>query len=516
MPVYARRARTYPRADASWYRNVRRTPAKETLSPLATIVLRVGVPLAVLAIVLAFFLGEQTSIDHELSLIAPPVVAPGHTIPLRAHLFDRLHAPEGPRLASAKVRVRLVDAAGIVRAMSELAPSIAGGADGAIAIPRELRGRHTLEAVAHVEGEPVASARKPIELRSVAPPAPLVARTAGALQQLSELPVEMLAGDPPVPFSVCVASAACVPEARCELLVHVGEPPAAVRIVPAPSVSLGEPSTSAETSGIVLLPITVHGPEANIEIVASRSNVDVARRSIRVPIALATPALRAERRLLRPSETLRITVDVLGDHPGIIVDAYRDGLWRATQSFAASDAPLEPALDRTPGLWRLQVRTDPFSSDRAAVVHVLVRSENEDAASALSRAFETELPEGPDELRLAWASAALEESVHPLPPALSGRAEDEARLRARQGTLRWFLVAALVLGVLVGAIVLVRRGLDAAHEAQRVMEATGDAELGGVRNRRRILLSAMAIVATAILAFVAAAALIVARAHLLE
>src|SRR5690606_7609945 len=150
----------------------------------------IGVPLAVLAVVLAMLAGERASIDHALSIVMPDAAAPGAIVPARALLFDRLEMPDGPRLTSAPVELSIVDRAGAVRARATLAPSPAGGAEGAIELPADLSGWVEVRALARVDGEAVASVRTALEVRPDPPRLEPVGRIAGALQELELGPID--------------------------------------------------------------------------------------------------------------------------------------------------------------------------------------------------------------------------------------------------------------------------------------------------------------------------------------
>jgi hypothetical protein len=391
-----------------------------------------------------------------------------------------------------------------------------------VTVPSDAPSELALEAVAHVDGEPVASVVRPLEITGEPPAAELVGRRAHGVRLFDPGPVEPV-GDAvaPSPLEVRIAGGACVPEARCDVLVHVGVPPAAVRIAPTELVDVEAPSETAETSGIVRLPVVIHGPEGHVVLEASRGGEVVAERELQLPVALATPAVRLDRRVVPEGEAPRLRVSVLGDRPGVIVDAYRAGGWAATGSMAPPEGEVDaPFGALPPGLWRLQVRTDPFSARHAAQRLVAVGVAVGDLDDAMARigrlGGDATAPPGPPEDRFAWAAASVEMGHRALPAAVSGFSADQARLEARQAKLRLAALVALVLGLLVLGVVLARRGVESALEAQRVMEATGDPELTTARHRRRTLLSALAIVATVLLAFVGAAALIVARAHLLE
>lgn len=480
---------------------------------------RLGLPLAVLATVMAVFFGERLGIDHELQLFTPPHAEAGELLPVRIVLLTGLARPSGPRLASAPVGLTLRGPDGEVLAEATLAASPAGGADGAIRIPEDAPRRVALRAVARVEGRGVATATRSFELGRGERVAELGARTAHAMQHFELGDVEVV-GDavPPSRFAVRVVGGACVPETTCEVLVWVGDPRAAIRVAPAASIAI-EASHDEETSGLARVALTVHGPEARVMLEALRGSVVVARRSVRLPIAFATPGLTIDDRI--GDENAVLSVTALGDRPGVIVDAYRRGVWRRTGSVELTGAPFALPFEALgSGVWRLQVRTGPFSSAPSASRFVAVGIDADEAVARLQRlAGEhegAEVPAGPDELRLAWAAAALETEHRELPAAVRGLEADHEALVSRRRTLRIAALVAIVLGLIVVIVVFLRRGVDAALEAQRVMEATGDPELASARHRRRTLLSALAIAATGLLAFLGAAALIVARAHLLE
>jgi hypothetical protein len=486
--------------------------------------LKIGVPIAIFGVVAAVFFSEGAAIEHELSIIAPQAAAPGEDVPIRALVFDRVEDLDGGSLASAPVEARLVDRGGRVVARTTLRASPAGGADGSLHMPSSARGWIALEAIARRDGEVVATVRTSIEARRDPPRDPIAARSAGRLQHFEPGEVEILAGDPPSPFDVRVAGGTCVPEARCEILIHVGTPPAAVRIAPSNAITLEPASDRSETNGLVSIPLTVHGPEASVDLIVSRAGVDVAKRNLRLPVALATPAIETSARVLARASDLQLHLEVLGDRPGAILDVYRDERWARTLSFRPRErARIAPLL--APGLQRLQVHTDPYSAERSAVRMVAIRREGESVEDAVDRAL-GELaqiegaiggaPAGPPDLRIAWAAATVEDGIRLLPEAVSGYTEDAARLEENQRALRFAALVAIVLGLAAIAILFVRRGVDAALEAQRVMDATGDPELASARHRRRTLLSALLLVATVLLAFALAATIVVLRARLLE
>ena len=483
--------------------------------------MRLGIPLAVFAVVIAVFMGEEMSIDHEVQIVAPAEGSAGEAVPVRVLLFDALEEPDGPRLVPARARIRLVSSDGTVIAQAELPAAAAGGAEGAIRVPSDAPSPLTLEAIGLVDGAAVASARARLDLTDAPSEEESTGRPTGPLQQLAPGPIE--GRIPPDVLDLRVVSGVCVPDQACEILVHVGEPAAIVTLEGTTLETRSGPE--APTSGLARLVVAVHGPEARGTLTARRDGEPVATRSVQLPVALATPALRIARRLLDARTPPSLEVGVLGDRPGVIVDAYRGGRWVATGSVAttdrAFDAPFGPL---PPGLVRLQVRADPFSSERAAVAWIMVGRPGQGPDAILGAGLEaigesggdSSAPDGDPELRFAWASASAEWSVRGLPAGVSGFAVDTERVATRRAQLRVAALLGLALGLVVLVVVFLRRGIDAALQAQRVMDETGDPELASARHRRRTLLSALVIVATVLLAFLGAAALIVARAHLLQ
>jgi hypothetical protein len=480
------------------------------LRRVADLAVRVGLPLAVVAVVIAVFLGERMSIDHEVSIMVPDAVEPGARVPVRAFVFEDIESDTGARLGRLPVEVQIIDRRGVIRGRTRLRRSIAGGSEGELELPDDLTGWIGVRAIARAGGEIVATSEASIHARRDPPAIDLIPR--GGRTELATFALGPItaSGAAPSPFDVRVAGGACVPESRCDLLVHVGDPAASITIAPSAAVTVE--GTSAPTSEIARLPVVVRGGEASVELVASRDAQEVARRALRIPIALATPALHIERRV-GTSRRPRMRIEVLGARDGIIVDAYRDGRWRHTGTVRPSDREITLPYDLEPGLWRLQVRTDLFSAQRSAVRLVVVHEPGTSSDQAIRELGDA--PGGPDD-RLAWLSAQTEDTFMPLPEAVSGYAEDIGRLEARQRVLRSAAGGALLLGILIAAILFLRRGVDAAQVAQRVMAATGDPELASSRHRRRTLLSALAIVATVLVAFIGAAAIIAARAHLFE
>ncbi|MDH5493796.1 MAG: hypothetical protein OEY14_17735, partial [Myxococcales bacterium] len=320
-------------------------------------------------------------------------------------------------------------------------------------------------------------------------------------------PIETL-GDapPPLPFWPRILGGGCVPELPCELLVWVGAPAAAIRLEPSASLEpLGAAEPATQTDGFVRLRLIVRAPEAAIVLIASRDGAEVARRRARLSIRMGgTQARLIPDGLLGAGEAPpRIEANELGGRP-IVIDAYRDGVWEQTASLEGEAGPLPIALE--PGLWHLQIRADPFSAERATTRLLWVLSEAESAAEAIAslareaetraradaeagaldapprlelarRVLEGAIPAGMEAEVAALLLAEREESQHALPAATHGASEEAASRSELERLLRdGFALLVLLAGVL-GALLLFRRGLRAAREADALLEQASRSEL---------------------------------------
>jgi hypothetical protein len=490
------------------------------------------VPAAAVAVGLVMLVVETAGPTHELQLVAPSEAAPGEVVPLRAQLFAGIERPQGPELAEADVEVALLpgaaadgaagDGAAAAVARTRLVPGAARSMEGRLAVPTGLPiGPYRL--VASSEG-----ARVTAPIRLAAAPAPLGSadRAGSALQGLWLGPVEASPGAvAPDALDVRVDGAVCVPEQPCALLVRVGAPPAAVRLEASPSVEpLAPPGATAEglappsaerTDGVVRLEVRVHGFEAETTLLAYRDDAVVARRPLRLPVSLGEPACLAPRRIAAGASP---PLAVRGAQPdrGVIVDAFLDGRWRHTASFApaalAEPRPLPFALSA--GTWRLQARSDPFSSSAACARTIvagdvaaasLATDAQERAAAATTR---------DDALLLAYLLADDDADRVATPPPASGRDEAIARTVAAQRDVRVLAVAVLLFCAVVMALFVVRRGLAASAEARRLLREAGAVDADDPSRRRRDLWTVLLIAAAIALAFLVAAVFVVARTAL--
>jgi hypothetical protein len=494
------------------------------------ILLRAIAPvLAWFALGLVLF-GTQRDTDYDLQLIVASAVQAGEVLPMRALLYENLRGLEGPRLIARDLTVRLSDPRGRVYASTRLRPAHAGYSDieGSLRVPPNLIGVFRLQASAtldslRVEAETLVHVGE-VERESV------VGRPLRALQQFSEGPLQAEAGAiAPSSLRVRVAGGACVPEEECRLFVHVGTPAAAVWIegnsTLTPSAAAAQPS--AETSGIVQLSVVTHGPEAQLWLRVDRGGARVARRSVRLPVALGAARLRLSDTLWRAPALPELAL--LGGEGGCIVDVFRDGAWLRTGSAASCSHERRPPFAALPaGVYRIQARRDPFASSSSGTALAYVLASGETKSQALRelarRAIESEpgdrfaqdcleidLAAQPDAASFGYLAAVLEAGVIELPRAVSGYAATLERLARTQVKLRWLSIVALALGAVSLALSVGRSGLRAAAQADAILLDAGQS--GAVRRRARVrtMLSLALSVLSLLLVFLVLGAYVVVR-----
>jgi hypothetical protein len=315
-----------------------------------------------------------------------------------------------------------------------------------------------------------------------------------------------------------------VPEQTCRALVHVGSPAASLRVEPnsalTPSPEAVRPS--AATSGVVELNFVSHGPEAELWLIAERDGHRVARRAVRLPVAMASMSVETERLIHEPGVAVRMRASP-GDE-GCIVDAFQSGNWLHTGSLARCDAYSElPFQPLAPGIVRLQARHDAFSAQTAGVAVVYLRGPAESpaqvahalaraavrvdpsdglasmmangAAASSDSAARGESGAAPEPTALAYMAALLEEGIIEPPAAVNGYADSVARMRESQGRLRTMSLLALALGALALALSIGRRGLEAGARASALLlRESRDPGLG-----RRTRLRSLALVVASVL-----------------
>jgi hypothetical protein len=496
------------------------------------LVLRGLALIAAVASLVALWSGERRQASDDLQLIVEPSARPGEVLAVRALLLRHVDAPEGPALAQTAVDVTLFDEADRELARIELSRSALDSMQGSLPLPANVSGTLRIEARAP-EFDPPLTCRRTLTVDPEQPAPAAVDRLAGRLQQLVVGRVHATAGEPPPrPFAPRVVGGSCVPEARCRLLVLVGEPAASVRARANSAVQvLSTAQPANETTGLVQLDLRIIGAEAEVTLEATRGDEVVAERALRLPIALGEPTLELQKVLLESSEAPAISSTPPPGRKALIVDAYSAGRWTFTHAFDASTSASPVALERVPksfGIVRLQARSDLFSADSAATRVAYWRAPGESDRSALLSMLRAAAPVEDDatphldekKLELAgqdvqrWASfllAPLELARMRVPVAASGRSRSLARLAHARTFLRFGVGAMLVLSALVVGGTLLRRGLKASQEAGKILHEGRDVrdrtDGGQLRDRIRVVLWVLAVG----MAFLAAALLIVAK-----
>lgn len=476
-------------------------------------------PVSIALVVGAVLVSEQAGPETELQLVAPAGARPGDRLALRANLLERLDAPDGPSLTTAPVDVTLVDASGRAHARARLAVSAAQSMEGALVVPSALAaGHYTLIARATS-----ASVRAPLVVGSDAPPAQSAPRDVTPLAMLAlgplvpAQPASPEAAPLPTLLDVRVVGGTCAPEVPCSVLVRVGAPAADVSLTTTPSVEpTPPPATPLTQPDIVPFSVTVHGPEAETELVVARAGTELARRGVRLPVVLAEPQLEVSPFGLVGSSP---SVRVLGAQRArpVIVDVFAEGRWVYTHAFAVGALDTPRAL---PGFrferavpHRLQARTDIFDSGAAAsrYVHVARDADEEPPIDpSVSPSFERR-EGGLARREAAFYFASLDAERLATPVPVSGREAAIARAVVARERVRMLSAVALVLlgGLLV--LLILGRGMRASREARALLLEAGDASADDAVHRRRDLLAVLAIVGAIVLACLATLVFVLAR-----
>jgi hypothetical protein len=299
----------------------------------------------------------------------------------------------------------------------------------------------------------------------------------------------------------------------------------------APSVTLDARAPDTETSGVVSLRVRVHGPEAELRLVARRGGIAVATRSVRIPVALGSDAMQLTPRVLREGQSPQAAL--LGSEPSGIADVFARGEWIGTRSVNARDPAPLPLERAQTGLVRAQLRRDPFESHSAAVASFYVRTPSETDAQmleglahavleiapgdALARELtrtgtsNRQLDRASTERTSAYLLAALDDGLYHLPAPTSGYPRALARAAAQHAQTRKLALIVIALAGASLVLVLVQRGLASSAQATSVLRASGVGRTSLARERARMMLRLIAIAVSLLLAFFAIALYLIAR-----
>jgi hypothetical protein len=394
------------------------------------------------------------------------------------------------------------------------------GMDGWLEAP-EVEGEYTIRAMVEEGGEVVARCDAPLIVTTTPRLSQLAARPMMPMQQWRLGAVQTAEGaTSPSALELRVRGGYCVPGSPCELMIWVGSPPANITLE-GRGLELEEAAAGTAASGIVRRTATVTGPEAAVTIIAATDGAEVARREVQLPIVQSGVPLRDGASICAaPCER-----EYVGLEDPVLVDLFRDGVWTGVTTLdpvsSDADGGSQTIALEEPGLWRIQARTDPFGVE-AAASHLIYVGDPSDAVTTMKErlvaegsddAFTRAMPiDGvPPEDQVAFAAALLEMDIVPLPRARSGRAQEDIGLGEDRASLRWVsALFVLAIGLLVAGWVM-RRGLVASAEARALMAEAGDVEATSKKNVLSMTLTVAGIVFATLLAFAAAAILVLTR-----
>ncbi len=438
-------------------------------------------PAVVAGILAALWLSEPPDSGIGFSLTGPSVVAPGTKAALRAwHLTD--HQVDAP-----PTTVELRDGSGALISTTKMARSVAQGLEGEVPLPSDIEGTAFFVARTEIDGEAVSvrygvSVEPDEALRDYQP-----VRETSPFQVYELGPMRVV--DPeaaPLQLDPRIEGGACVPELRCWLSVWVGEKPTRVRVDSIAGVRL-EQKEIGPARGFLRFPLVVVGNEARIEVQAlGRRDRVVTSRQVRLPVVPGGISARAS----VDGGQVRVEWDQLGGRGPVLVDAYRDNQW----TYAFSVTPSEPWLPASlePGVWRLQLRADLFSTNTAGVTHLLIPdgSTGTELQLAARAVLADAQREGLDPIAMAIVDGGIpSDQTRDAINALFGprnfgvvslatvvsHAESESG-SARRRIARWVAAATiLTIGLLV-SLALLRLELHAQAGARDLLEGFEDAD----------------------------------------
>lgn len=463
-----------------------------------------GVGLSALALVYAMLASERTTLHHALQIAAPREALPGSSLPIRGYVMEGIEVGENPTLIDTDIEVRLTvrpSADGEPLATMVLSHTATHTSEGTLTVP-DAPGTYVLEARATSDGTVLASVAQELVVDPEAAPAIELGRLAPALSQFALGPIVIEANEtPPTTFDVRIGGGLCVPDQRCSLLVDVGSAGLDVRVEPGPAVTVLD--GASREGRYASLPVQVSGSEGELTLIVSEAGRVLCRRSVRLPVALATPLLHVPEPFVREG---RLAIEVAAP-PGrteLLADLARDGhfvrsfVLPATEPDARGVRALDLALpDLTPGLYRLQLRADPFPTERVTSRMIRVGTDAPPPFDAT----------GP--LAFAFAAADLEGVGLVLPPMVSGLEGDRARIEAGQSIVRAVALAAMLVAGVLLVLAILRRGMASDANANQVLRDAG-VEESAIDTRHQRVTLALTVLSLA-LAILTAVALVAAR-----
>jgi hypothetical protein len=480
---------------------------------------------AAIALVLVMTAGVANLNDDLQIFVASELPSGAQRLPLRALRYGHLLAIDGPVLLQEAVAVKIVTARG------ELASSLKPAAKGLldleanVALPTTLHAGDWIQLHARANDE-----KPPLEVYahvqvSEQPDSQIPqGRAVRALQQFAPGPIQAEpAAIAPDALAVSVRGGACVPEQPCRLAVLVGSPKATLHVQSNSTLtaSASAARASAETDGVVILDVTTHGPEAELWLIAERAGQRVARRAVRLPIAMAALSAEPSARVVGSSRELLLHSPAASG--GCIIDAFQDGRWRETGSLATCEKPSHLPFELAQGLWRLQLRRDAFSEQTAGVATIYVRGADQpsEIAGAFARAAQQLAPDDrfvreclaqpqlcSDANAIEYLAASADIGLLALPRPVTSYAARLEHAREQANRMRWLALAALGLGAAGLALSVGRSGVSA---GVRVSLLFLDDPRAARRARIRSILLTTASAVSLLMVFVVLALYVLAR-----
>jgi hypothetical protein len=443
-------------------------------------ILRYAAPaLAAIALVLVMTAGVANLNDDLQIFVATELPSGAQRLPLRALRYGHLLEIDGPVLLQEAVSVKIVTARGELA--SSLEPAAKGSLDleANVALPTALHAGDWIQLHARANDEkPPLEVYAHVQVREQLDSQIPQGRAVRALQQFAPGPIQAEPGAiAPDALAVSVRGGACVPEQPCKLAVSVGSPKASLHVQSNSTLtaSASAARASPETDGVVILDVTTHGPEAELWLIAERAGQRVARRAVRLPIAMAALSAEPSLRVVASSQELLLHSPAASG--GCIIDAFQNGRWRETGSLAKCDKPSRLPFELAPGLWRLQLRRDAFSEQTAGVATVYVRGASapeQQIATAFARAAQPLAPDDrfvreclaepqlcSDANALEYLAASADIGLLALPRPVTSYAARLEHAREQATRMRWLALAALGLGATGLALSVGRSGVSA-------------------------------------------------------
>lgn len=495
--------------------------------PLLLRVLLFGVPAAIAVVMVSVLVGAPARVDVELQLQTSREVLPGSTLAVRGLFFTRLQAIEGPQLSPTQAQVEVLDPSQQVLATHPTRLGLGDTLEAQVPIDSSWRGPLTLRLSTRLDDTTV-RVEQPCIVTEGATALEAHPRALRHLQQFSEGPIRPEPGAvAPSSLDVRVRGGACSPEMPCELLLHVGEPAAVIEVQHYGALEVITPPPTEPTADVVAFSVRVHGPEAELRIVAHVEGALVARRSFRLPVAQAMLPIALPQVLIAADATLPF--ERPGGEAPCIVDLFHDERWVESTTFERCDRGVL-STKASPGLWRVQTRDDAFGGDAGATRFFYVRDAGEsDADVLIALARSARGARGDDAMArrvlerpalfaerdasgyAAWLLASLDDRVVELPPPTSSFPRALADLDRKRTQLRIYALVALLLTAIAAVSLVARRGLRASARARDILGEAGDEEAHSEGRRVRMTLTVIASAALIGIAFLVIALYVIAR-----